>query len=100
VIPQGVSLQPVLKRNLIVVVVSFLSALACGATFLFALFRQWALVEVVASIAVGIEVYFFSSSIGELLEDRAQPDHVKMFSAIALAAAVVACFWISKFVHV
>jgi len=88
-----------MKRNLTVVIVAFLSALACGATFLFALFRQFALVEVAASIATGVEVYFLSSSIGDLLEDRPVPNHLKLFGAITLAAAIVAYFVLSRYFH-
>ena len=90
-------MQPIVKRNLRVVLAALVSALACGATFLFALFRQFALVEVAASIATGLEVYFLSSSIGDLLEDRPEPNHLKMAAAIALAIAIITYFWISKY---
>jgi hypothetical protein len=96
---EGVSVQPIMKRNLRVVLAALVSALACGATFLFALFRQFALVEVAASIATGLEVYFLSSSIGDLLEDRPEPNHLKMVAAIALAIAIITYFWISKYFH-
>jgi len=49
------------------------SALTCGATFLFALYRQLALVEVAASILVGVELYFLSSSIGDWTEKKMEP---------------------------
>ncbi|HEY2120107.1 MAG TPA: hypothetical protein VGH37_13045 [Candidatus Acidoferrum sp.] len=87
----------IMKRNLGMVVAAFLSAVACGATFLFALYRQFAIVEVPASIATGIEVYFLSSSIGDLLEDKKEMNYLKLVAAVGLAAGVVSFFLISKF---
>jgi hypothetical protein len=72
------------------------SALACGATFLFALYRQLALVEVAASIAVGVELYFLASSIGEWMEAKGEPSKAKVWIAMALAAVVVCYFLITK----
>ncbi len=92
-------MELVLKRNLGSVLAAFLSALACGATFLFALYRQFALVEVAASIATGIEVYFLSSAIGDMLEDRKEPSQLKLLAALGLAAAVAIYFFISKYEH-
>ena len=54
---------------------------------------------VAASIAVGIEVYFLSSSIGEMLGGPRITHLVKMFSSIALAAGIVIFFLISKYLH-
>ena len=54
------------------------SALACGATFLFALYRQLALVAVAASIAAGVELYFLASSPGEWIEAKAEPSKAKV----------------------
>lgn len=90
------SRMEIMQRNLGVVLAMFLCAVVCGTTFLFALFRQFAMVEVAASIATGIEVYFLSSSIGDLLEDKTELNYVKLVSAVALAAGVVGFFVISK----
>ena len=86
----------IMHRNLGMVIVALLSAIACGVTFLFGLYRQFALVEVAASIATGIEVYFLSSSIGDMLEDKEKINNVKLVAAIALAASIVAYFLTAK----
>jgi hypothetical protein len=88
-----------MKRHLRLVIAAFLSAITCGATFLFALYRQFAMVEVAASLATGVELYFLSSSIGDLLEDQKEPSPSKLLASVALAAAVVAYFMISKYLH-
>ena len=66
-----------------------LSAITCGATFLLALYRQFALVEVAASLATGVQVYFLSSSIGDLLEDKEEPSRRRLAGAVAIAGALV-----------
>ncbi len=86
-----------MNRNLGMVITAFVCAVACGATFLFALYRQLAMVEVAASIATGIEVYFLSSSIGDMLEDKAEINYLKLVATIALAAAVIGYFLILRF---
>ncbi|HEY4978521.1 MAG TPA: hypothetical protein VII25_05085 [Candidatus Acidoferrum sp.] len=92
-------MELVLRRNLGVIVAAFCSAVACGATFLLALYRQFALVEVAASIATGVEVYFLSSAIGDMLEDRNQPSALKLLAAMGLATGIVSYFLISKYGH-
>jgi hypothetical protein len=87
-----------MKAHLMVIIVTALAAVTCGATFLLALFRQFGLVEVAASMGAGVEVFFLSSSIGDLLEDAPNPNRRRFTAAIVLAAAVVAYFLIMLFV--
>lgn len=67
-----------MKKHVIAIGVVLLSAITCGATFLLALYRQFALVEVAASLATGVQVYFLSSSIGDLLEDKEEPNRQRL----------------------
>jgi hypothetical protein len=46
-----------MKAHLIVIIVTALAAVTCGATFLLALFRQFGLVEIAASLGAGVEVF-------------------------------------------
>jgi uncharacterized PurR-regulated membrane protein YhhQ (DUF165 family) len=78
------------------VIAVFLSAITCGATFLFALYRQLAMVEVAASLAIGVELYFLSSSIGDLIEEKTEPNNFRWVVAVGLAATVVCYFLIAK----
>jgi hypothetical protein len=86
-----------MKAHLAVIIVTALAAVTCGATFLFALFRQFGLVEVAASMGAGAEVFFLSSSIGDLLEDKKEPNRVRLIAALGLAFAIVAYFLIMSF---
>jgi hypothetical protein len=87
-----------MKAHLMVILVTALAAVTCGATVLLALFRQFGLVEVAASPGAGAEVFFLSSSIGDLLEDAPNPNRRRFTAVIVLAAAVVAYFLIMLFV--
>jgi hypothetical protein len=86
-----------MKAHIVVIIVTALAAVTCGATFLFALFRQFGLVEVAASLGAGAEVFFLSSSIGDLLEDKKEPNRTRLIAALALASAIVAYFLIMSF---
>jgi MFS family permease len=85
-----------MKSHALLVIAVVLSAITCGATFLFALYRQLALVEVAASLAVGVELYLLSSSIGDWIEQKPQANRRRLLIAGSLAAAVVLSFLISR----
>ena len=86
-----------MKTHARLVIVLLLSAITCGATFLFALYRQLALVEVAASLAVGVELYLLSSSIGDWIEKKPEANGLRLLVGVALALGVVSYFLISKY---
>jgi hypothetical protein len=86
-----------MKAHLVVIIITALAAVTCGVTFLLALLRQFGLVEVAASLGAGAEVFFLSSSIGDLLEDAPQPNRRRFTAALGLAAAVVVYFLVMVF---
>lgn len=88
-----------MKKHVITIIAILLSAITCGATFLFALYRQLALVEVAASIAIGVQLYFLSSSIGDVLEDKGEPSRVRLVLAVSVAGAVVAYLLVSRYLR-
>jgi|HubBroStandDraft_4_1064222.scaffolds.fasta_scaffold131378_2 hypothetical protein len=77
------------RGHLALVLAVRFSAISCGATFLFALYRQLALVEVAANLAVGVELYFLSASIGDWIEKKDAPSRSRLRVVLALAAGVV-----------
>ena len=72
--------------------VIFLTAVTCGVVFLLALLRQFGVVEATACIVAGIEVFFFSSSIGDKLEGKREMNWLRLGIAVALAVGVIAYF--------
>jgi len=85
-----------MKGHLAAVLAVFCSALTCGATFLLALYRQLALVEVAACIVLGVELYFLSSTIGDWIEKQSGPSKTRKWIAMGLAAAVVCYFLVAR----
>jgi len=86
-----------LEKHVIAIGVVLVSAITCGATFLLALYRQFALVEVAASLAIGVQLYLLSSSIGELLEDKEEPSRRRLVGASAIAGALVFYFLVKRY---
>jgi len=85
-----------MKGHMTAVLAVFCSALTCGATFLFALYRQFALVEVAACIVLGVELYFLSSTIGDWIEKKLEPSKTRKWIAMGLAAGVVCYFLVAR----
>jgi uncharacterized membrane protein YjjP (DUF1212 family) len=85
-----------MKSHALLVFAVLLSAITCGATFLFALYRQLAMVEVAASIVTGVQLYLLSSSIGDWIEKKPQASARRMLVAVTLACAVVLSFFIAR----
>jgi len=85
-----------MKSHAGLVIAVLLSAITCGATFLLALYRQLALVEVAASLTTGVELYLLSSSIGDWIEKKAEANKKRLLIAVGLALGVVLYFLIAR----
>jgi predicted secreted protein len=81
-----------MNKPVVTLAVTILSAVACGATFLFALARQFAVVEIAASIVTSVQLYLLSSTVGDLIEGRK-----KNKLAASLMLRVVAAFPLKKY---
>ena len=81
-----------MKRHVLTVLMSFAAAMISGAVFIVALFHQFALVEVAASILTGLQVFFLSSAIGDLLEKRKESNRARN-SAVVLATIFLVAFY-------
>jgi hypothetical protein len=85
-----------MKSHIGMILTAFLSAVASGAVFLLALHRQFAMVEVAVSLATGAQVYFLSSSIGDLLENEGAPNRLRFVASLAVLAALLVYFFVTK----
>lgn len=63
-----------------------------GAIFVVALFHEFALVEVAASLLTGLQVFFFSAAIADLLEKKKEPNRLRN-SAVVLATIFLIAFY-------
>jgi hypothetical protein len=88
-----------MKRHVLTVLMSFAAAVISGAAFVVALFHQFALVEVAASILTGLQVFFLSSAIGDLLDEKKEPNRARN-SAVALMTVFLVTFYsLTRYFH-
>lgn len=88
-----------MKSHIGMILTAFLSAVASGAVFLLALNRQFAVVEVAASLAIGVQVYFLSSSIGDLLESKSEPNRLRCVASLSIVAGLLVYFFVAKWLQ-
>jgi len=81
-----------MKRHVLTVLLSFAAAMISGAVFVVALFHQFALVEVAASILTGLQVFFLSSAIGDLLDEKKESNRARN-SVVALMTVFLVGFY-------
>jgi len=88
-----------MKRHVLTVLMSFLAAVISGAVFVVALFHQFALVEVAASILTGLQVFFLSSAIGDLLDEKKEPNRARDSAVVLVAVFLVAFYSVTRYWH-
>ena len=71
------------RRQILTVLMSVAAAIISGITFVIALFHQFALVEVAASLLTGLQVFFLSSAIGDLLEEPKKPNKARNIAVVS-----------------
>jgi len=87
-----------MKRHLLTVLMSF-TAVVSGAVFLVALFHQFALVEVAASILTGLQVFFLSSAIGDLLDEKKESNRARNSAVVLMTVFLVGFYSFTRYFH-
>jgi hypothetical protein len=88
-----------MKRHALTVLMSFAAAVISGAVFVIALFHQFALVEVAASLLTGLQVFFMSSSIGDLLDERKEPNRARNTAVVLIAVFLIGFYSYTRYFH-
>ena len=88
-----------MKRHVLTVLMSLVAAVISGAIFIVALFHQYALVEVAASILTGLQVFFLSSAIGDLLDEKKEPHRVRNSAVVLVTIFLVAFYSFTRYFH-
>jgi hypothetical protein len=88
-----------MKRHVLTVLMSFVAAVISGAVFVVALFRQYALVEVAASILTGLQVFFLSSAIGDLLDEKKESNRARNSAVVLVMVFLVAFYSFTRYFH-
>lgn len=88
-----------MKHNVRTILVSVAAAVLSGAIFVIALFHQFALVEVAASILTGLQVFFLSAAIGDLLEDKTQANKARNAAVVSLTVLLAGFYVVTAYLH-
>jgi hypothetical protein len=88
-----------MKRHMLTVLMSLVAAVISGAIFVVALFHQYALVEVAASILTGLQVFFLSSAIGDLLDEKKEPNRARNSAVVLVTVFLVAFYSFTRYFH-
>jgi hypothetical protein len=88
-----------MRRHILSALMSLAAAVISGAIFIFALFRQFALVEVVASILTGLQVFFLSSAIGDLLDKKKEPSRARNSAVVLVTILLVTFYSVTRYLR-
>ena len=88
-----------MKRQVVTVLMSFAAAVISGTIFVVALFHQYALVEVAASILTGLQVFFLSAAIGDLLDEKTELNRARNSAVVLVTVFLVAFYSFTRYFH-
>lgn len=88
-----------MRRHFFPILMSLAAAVTSGAIFLFALFHQFALVEVTASILTGLQVFFLGGAIGDALEKRKAPNRARSSAVVLVTIFLVAFYSVTRYLR-
>ena len=88
-----------MKRHVVTVLMSFAAAVISGTIFVVALLHQYALVEVAASIFTGLQVFFLSAAIGDLLDEKTEPNRARNSTVVLATVFLVAFYSFTRYFH-
>ncbi|HEX4544440.1 MAG TPA: hypothetical protein VH114_14840 [Candidatus Acidoferrum sp.] len=86
-----------MKRHVLTVLMSFVASVISGAVFVVTLFHQFALVEVAASLHTGLQVFFLSSAIGDLLDEKKEPNRLRNSAVVLVTVFLVAFYSVTRY---
>ncbi len=88
-----------MKRHVLTVLMSVVAAGISGAIFVVALFHEYALVEVAASILTGLQAFFLSAAIADLLDKEKEPRGMRTSAVVFFAIFLVALYYSTRYLH-
>lgn len=88
-----------MKGHVVTVLMSFAAAVISGTIFVVALLHQYALVEVAASILTGLQVFFLSAAIGDLLDEKTKPNRARNSAVVLVTVFLVAFYSFTRYFH-
>ena len=87
------------RRHVLTILMNLAAAAVTGAIFIIALFHQFPLVEVAASLLTGLQVFFLSSAIGDMLEEKKEASHARNSAAVLFTIFLIAFYSFTRYLH-
>jgi len=84
-------------RYIFAIALSLAASVTSGAIFLFSLIRQFALVEIIASLVTALQVFFLSSAIADLLEKAKQPSRRRDSLVVLFTVFLIAFYSLTRY---
>lgn len=88
-----------MSRHRFAILLSLFAAVASSGIFLDALFHQYALVEIAASVVTGFQVFFLSSAIADLLEKKNKTSPRRNSWVIVFTIFLFAFYSFTRYFH-
>lgn len=86
-----------MRRYFFAIALSLAACVTSGAIFVFSLLRQFALVEVTASLVTAAQVFFLSSAIADLLEKEKRPRQGRNTLVVLFTVFLVAFYSFTQY---
>jgi len=96
---EGEAREKNMRQHFFAILLSLVASVASGAIFLVSLLHQFALVEVAASLVTGLQVFFLSSAIGDMLERKKKASGRRTSWIIAFTLFLIAFYSFTRYLH-
>lgn len=87
------------RRHILTILMSSMATAVTGALFVVALIHEFALVEVAASLLTGLQVFFLSGAIADLLEKKKEPSRLRNSAVVLAAVFLIAFYSFTRYLH-
>lgn len=87
------------RRHILAILMSSVATAVTAAIFVVALFHEFALVEVAASLLTGLQVFFLSGAIADLLEKKKEPSRLRNSAVVLAAVFLIAFYSFTRYLH-
>lgn len=87
------------RRHALTILINLVAAVITGTIFIVALFHQFPLVEVAASLLTGLQVFFLSSAIGDMLEGKKESSLARNSAAVLFTIFLIAFYSFTRYAH-
>jgi membrane protein DedA with SNARE-associated domain len=86
-----------MNRPIFSMLLSLVATVTSGTIFLDSLFRQFALVEVAASLLTALQVFFLSSSIADILEKKKKASRTRNSWVVVFTVFLIAFYSFTRY---